>query len=221
MVIPSTYHQVILEELHEEHSGISQTKAFARSYIWWPGMDAAIESMMQKCAVCQSVKNQPAVVPLHPRPWPTHVWQRIHIDFAEKKNGVIVVDSHSKWLEVVPLRSTTASKTIDVLVGLFASRGLQEEVVSDKGPQFTAHELKTFLEMYRIKHTRVAQYHPASNGATECCVHMVKQGIRKHCRNPHFERTLACELLVATSLPATLRNWSVSGGTIPKTQIPK
>ena len=37
-VIPSTYHQVILEELHAEHSGFSQTKAFARSYIWWPEM---------------------------------------------------------------------------------------------------------------------------------------------------------------------------------------
>ena len=31
VVIPSTYHPVILEELHAEHSGISQTKAFARS----------------------------------------------------------------------------------------------------------------------------------------------------------------------------------------------
>ena len=67
-VIPSIYHQVILEELHAEHSGISQTKPFARSYIWWPGMDAAIERMLHKCVVCQSVNNQPAVAPLHP--WP-------------------------------------------------------------------------------------------------------------------------------------------------------
>ena len=46
------------------------------------------------------------------------------------------------------MRSTTASTTIDVLGGgLVASRGLQEEVVSDKGPQFTAHELKTYLDV--------------------------------------------------------------------------
>ena len=41
------------------------------------------------------------------------------------------------------------------------------------------------------------------------------------CMNPHFERTLACELLVAISLHATLRNWSVSGEIIPKMQIAK
>ena len=136
-------------------------------------------------------------------------------------NYLIVVDSHSKWLEVVPMRSTTASKTTDILRGLFASRGLPEEVVSDNGPQFIAHELKTFMEMNGIKHMRVAPYHPASNCAAERCVQTVKQGLLKHCRNPHFERTLACELLVAISLHATLRNWSVSGGTIPKTQIAK
>ena len=133
MVIPSTYHQVILEELHAGHSSIKPIKAFARNYIWWPGMVAAIESMVQKCAVFQSVKNQPAVASLHPWPWPTRIWQRIHINFAEKDgvNYLIVVDSHTKWLEIVPTRSTTASKTIDVLGRLFASRGLLEEVVSD------------------------------------------------------------------------------------------
>ena len=46
-------------------------------------------------------------------------------------NYLIIVDSHSKWLEVVPMMSTTASKTIDVLRGLFASHGLPEEVVPD------------------------------------------------------------------------------------------
>ena len=140
-------------------------------------MDADIKNMVQKCAVCQSVKNQPAVAPLHPWSWPTRIRQRIHIDFAEKDgvNYLIIVDSHSKWLEVVPVRSTTASKTIDVLRGLFASHGLPEEVVTDNGLQFTAHELKTFLEMDGIKHMRVAPYHPASSGAAERCVQMVKQ----------------------------------------------
>ena len=71
VLIPSIYHQTALDELHAEHSGISQTKAFARSYVWWPGMDGEIEAMVQKCSICQSVNNQPSVEPLHPWPWPT------------------------------------------------------------------------------------------------------------------------------------------------------
>ena len=99
-------------------------------------MHAAIEITVHECAVCQAVKNQPAVTPLHPRPWPTRVWQNFHINFAEKygMNYLIVVDNYSKWLEVLPMTFTTACKTIDVLRGLFACHGLPEEVVSDNLP---------------------------------------------------------------------------------------
>ena len=136
------YHQAMLAELHIEHSVISQPKSFARSYLWWPGMDAAIENMVQKCPVCQSVKNQPLVVPLPPWPWPTRIWQRIHIDFAEKsgKHYHIVVNSHFKWLEVVSMGSTPAKKTIDVLRGVFTYHGLPGKVELNNGPQFIAQE---------------------------------------------------------------------------------
>ena len=115
MIIPSTYHQVILKELHAELSGINTTKVFARSYTWWLGMDADIESMVQKCTVCQSVKNQPGTTA--PVAMATRIWQIIHINFAEKGgvNYPIVADSHSKWLEVVPVMFTTSSKTIGFL----------------------------------------------------------------------------------------------------------
>ena len=134
------------------------------------------------------MKNQLAVASLQPWPWLTRIWQRIHVDLSEKNgvNYLIVVDNHSKRLEVVLMRSTTANKTIDVLRGLFASRGLPEEFVSDSGSQFTAHELKTFMEMNGIKHTRVAPYHPASSGATERCVQTVKQRPRKHAAGIHI-----------------------------------
>ena len=61
---------------------------------------------------------------------------------------------------------------------MFASHGLPEEVVSDNGLLFTAHEFKTLMDVNGIKHTRVAPYHPTSNGAAERCVQTVKQGVR-------------------------------------------
>ena len=43
------------------------------------------------------------------------VWQRVHIDFAEKDGNYFLglIDSHSKWIEVAHTRSTTAQSTID------------------------------------------------------------------------------------------------------------
>lgn len=171
----------ILKDLHHEHPGICKMKALAHSYVWWPGLDGEIENMVQNCAVCQAVQKVHSVAPLHPWRWPVRVWQRIHLDFAEKDRQyyLVIVDSHSKWLEVFHMTSTTSSRTIEVLRNLFAAYGLPEEVVSDNGPQFVSAEFKQFLDKNGVKQTLVPPYHPASNGAAERSVQILKRALVK------------------------------------------
>ena len=128
--------------------GIVAMKAIARSYLWWPKLDAEIELMVKNCEVCQSVRKAPPRAPLYPWRWPTRVWLRVHIDFAEKDGNsfLCLVDSHSKWIEVAHMASTSANSTIDQLRVWFAAYGLPEEVVSDDGPQFIAREFVDFLK---------------------------------------------------------------------------
>ena len=81
---------------------------------------------MQNCTACQSTRKQPATAPLAPWKWPVRVWQRVHIDFAEK-DGVyffVVVGAHSKWPEVFSTSSTTPYKTIEMFSHIFAAYGL-------------------------------------------------------------------------------------------------
>ena len=181
VIIPPFYRQKLLEDLHHEHPGICRMKALARSYLWWPGCDADIQELVQGCSVCQAVQKMPAVAPLHHWKWPERVWQRIHIDFAEKdkQHFLIVIDSHSKWLEVFPMSSTTSQNTIAVLRSLFASYGLPEELVSDNGPQLVSKEFTQFLQSNGIKHTAVPAYHPASNGPAERSVQILKRALTK------------------------------------------
>ena len=90
-------------------------KMLVRSYVWWPKVDSEIEKMVKSCIPCQETENVPAVAPLHPWLWPVCPWQRIHIDFAGPMNGhnfLVVVDSHSKWPEVIEMKSSTAAATI-------------------------------------------------------------------------------------------------------------
>ena len=89
---------------------------------------------------------------------------------------LVVVDAKSKWLEVIPMSSTTARATVDALRSLFA--GLPEEIVSDNGPQFVAQELKDFVRYNHVKQILSAPYHQASNGEAEREVRTFKQAMK-------------------------------------------
>ncbi|CAB3983487.1 Transposon Ty3-I Gag-Pol poly, partial [Paramuricea clavata] len=145
-------------------------------------MDEDIERAVKACTVCQSVRNTPPHAPLLiPWKWPTRPFQRVHIDFCQegKDYFLVVIDSHSKWIEVKHMTSTTTQRTLDELRLIFAVYGLPEEVVSDNGPQFTATEFVEFMTKNGIKHTLVPPYHPQSNGAAERSVRVVKEALAK------------------------------------------
>ena len=51
---------------------------------------------------------------------------------------MIMVDAHYKWPTVLQMSGTTAEKTIEMLRLVFATDGLQEQIVSDNGPPFNS-----------------------------------------------------------------------------------
>ena len=157
-------------------------KALARSLVWWPGLDSELEKMVKECLQCQENRPTPALAPLHPWQWPTRPWSRLHIDYAgplEGKMFLIVIDAHSKWIEVFPMTSATALTTVQHLRQLFSRFGIPDSIVSDNGSQFVAKEFQEFCKANGIQHIRVAPYHPSSNGLAERAVQVFKQGMKK------------------------------------------
>ena len=53
VLIPLPGRKLLLQQLHETHSGITRMKSLARGFIWWPGLDADLEMIAQQCKVCQ------------------------------------------------------------------------------------------------------------------------------------------------------------------------
>ena len=182
VIIPPVMHSELLAELHSLHPGVCRMKQLARSHVWWPGLDAAIEDLVLHCQLCQMSAKMPPKAPFVPWQWPAKPWARIHVDFAmyESKNYLIVVDSHSKWLEVLPMTVITSTATITVLRNLFAAYGLPMELVSDNGPQFVSEEFEVFLRSNGVKHSRSPPYHPATNGQAERYVQIFKKMMAKN-----------------------------------------
>lgn len=167
VVIPQKLREQVLLELHSSHPGIVRMKGIAQGRVWWPSIDKDIEKTVQNCQGCQSMRAQPPRSPLNPWPYPSGPWECVHVDFAGPFMGsmfMVVVDAYSKWLEVLRMATTTASKTVEVLRDLFGRYGLPHTLVSDNGPQFTAQE---FEKSNGIRHQRGAPYHPATNGEAE------------------------------------------------------
>ena len=171
VVIPSKFREAVLSELHTGHQGIVKTKQLARSFVWWPGIDSAIERLICSCQGCAKTQSNPSNAQLHPWKWPSQPWERIHIDFAGPfmdSMWLIIVDVHSKWPEVLRMSSTTSSKLISTLSEVFSRFGLPIELVSDNEPHLTSSEFRTFLCNNGIRHSTSAPYHPATNGLLSC-----------------------------------------------------
>jgi hypothetical protein len=182
VIIPPRAREAILEELHTCHPGIVRMKSLARSYLWWPGLDAEIEAKVRGCNICQQINKRPPSSSLHPWEWPGKPWFRIHVDFAgpfEGKMILVITDSYSKYIDAHIMASASSAGTIQKLRQTFATHGLPVQLVSDNGTCFTSAEFGDFCKQNGIKHTCTAPYHPSSNGLAERAVQTLKNGLRK------------------------------------------
>lgn len=140
VVIPKSLQEAILNDLHASHMGIVKMKSVARSYVYWYLIDADIERLVNSCSSCLLERPSPAKAELHVWHYPSRPWERVHLDYLGPFKGkmyLILLDAHSKWLEVFETASTAAHLAIDHLRALFARFGLPRTCVTDKGRHFT------------------------------------------------------------------------------------
>ncbi|CAB0020006.1 unnamed protein product, partial [Nesidiocoris tenuis] len=180
VVIPEKLRHTVLTELHKSHLGIVKVKSLARAYVWWPRLDQEIESYIQGCVPCAQHKENPPKNSLVPWEWPTAKWSRLHIDYLGPIHDhyiLVVVDSHTKWLDAFPTKSMTSSVTIRLLRGLFSTFGYPKVLVADNFSAFVSDEFQKFLSQHGVEFKSGAPYSPRTNGAAENAVKTVKRAV--------------------------------------------
>jgi hypothetical protein len=188
IIIPKTLQSFVMSLLHESHPGMVRMKLLARSIIWWPNIDREIENFVQCCKTCQAVQR--AETPLL-NDWPNCMrrMQRIHIDFCTFKQltYLIIIDSFSKWLEVMPVATTDFVSTSAALDTFFSVHGFCDTLISDGGPPFTSSQFATYVKGRGIRHILSPAYHPRSNGLAERAVQTFKSFLKKvYLDNPNM-----------------------------------
>ena len=89
----------------------------------------------------------------------------------------VIIDAHSKWIEVFPTSSATSSAVVEVLRSIFVRFGIPEMIVSDNGPCLVSEEFEFFLRANGVKHVTSAPYHPSTNGLAERAIQILKKEV--------------------------------------------
>ena len=95
------------------------------------------------------------------------------------KMFLLVIDAHSRLMEVEAVNAASMQNTIKHLHSMFSRFGLPQVLVTDNGTCFTSYDFIEFTRRNHINHLTTASYHPSSNGLAERAVQTFKSGMKK------------------------------------------
>ncbi|KAK3533153.1 hypothetical protein QTP70_011267 [Hemibagrus guttatus] len=98
---------------------------------------------------------------------------------------LVIVDRFSKSCRLIPLPGQpTALDTAECLFNhVFRYYGLPEDIVSDRGSQFTSRVWRAFFKRLGVTISLSSGYHPQTNGQTERKIQEVGHFLRTFCHD--------------------------------------
>jgi len=97
---------------------------------------------------------------------------------------LVAVDKFTKWIEAVPITSSTALTAVNFIKSIIFRFGVPHNIITDNGTNFTAAEFQNFCEELGIKINYASVTHPQSNGQVEKANGLVCGGIKKRLLAP-------------------------------------
>ena len=90
---------------------------------------------------------------------------------------MITIDDFTRYPEVVPLKTLTATKVIHEMDTIFSRFGNPNILKTDDGPPFNSHKFASYMKDNGIKHHRITPLWPEANGEVERFVRTIKKAI--------------------------------------------
>ncbi|KAK3511206.1 hypothetical protein QTP70_032253 [Hemibagrus guttatus] len=196
--IPRSHRTSLIHATHVSlgtgHPGIKGTLSLLQQRFWWPRMAVDVKRYVQGCRECAMSKS-PRHLPagkLLPLPVPNRPWSHLGIDFIVDLPAsevctcvLVIVDRFSKACRLMPLPGPpTALETAEYLFNhVFRYYGLPEDIVSDRGPQFTSRVWRAFFKRLGVTISLSSGYHPQTNGQTERKIQEIGRFLRTFCHS--------------------------------------
>ena len=220
-LVPTTWQQKVFNSLHSlAHPGIRASRRMISSRFVWKGMAADVGQWCRDCLQCQKAKITTNITtPVEPIPVPSQRFSHIHVDLVgplqASSDGhthiMTIIDRSTRWVEAIPLSSTTATACADALVAGWISRfGVPAVMVTDRGVQFTSAVWAVLCQRLGIKHNTTTAYHPQSNGMIERFHRQLKDSLRARLASTDWPSHLPWVLLGLRAAPKEDHNVSAA-----------
>ncbi|KAK7108528.1 hypothetical protein V1264_016261 [Littorina saxatilis] len=182
VVVPRKMRSKVLRTGHDSpmagHLGQKKTRERIWQEFFWPGIVGDIKRHCMSCDACQrtSPKGRTKRVPMGRMPVIDTAFKRVAVDLvgpikpisASKKQYILVmVDYATRYPEAVALRDIKASTIAEALWNFWTRLGLPDEILSDRGTQFTSELMKDVQQLLAIKGLTTTPWHPQTNGLVE------------------------------------------------------
>ncbi|XP_067145203.1 uncharacterized protein [Centruroides vittatus] len=182
VVVPQERRAEVLSLAHKTpwggHLGSRKTAGRIREVFYWPGMAADIRRYCQSCHRCQI--RAPARIldrtPITPLTRPSTPFQVVNIDMIGPieppssrghRYALCMIDLCTRWPEVEPMRSLSATATCSTLLQVFTRTGFPELICCDQGTNFTAGLTREMTRLLGVRIRFSTPEHPQSNGSVE------------------------------------------------------
>lgn len=190
--IPESLHQIkaILEEAHDGagHRGLDATMTVITARFWIPVLEKIVLRHIAKCNVCQRfAKANKFYSPNYSvrsydifKHWGVDTVGPFSEDAEGNKYAIVAVDYLTRWPEVIPTKSATASEAAHFLYNHIICRyGIPESIQSDNGPQYANEVIESLVEVLKIRHHFSTPYYPQANGRAERLIGTLKSMLVK------------------------------------------
>ncbi|KAK3549129.1 hypothetical protein QTP70_033334, partial [Hemibagrus guttatus] len=194
--VPSQFRLQVMQWIHEApssgHPGIQRSTQLVHRRFWWPSLASDMEGHVRACSTCAQAwtSRQLPEGLLEPLPIPRRPCSHVLVDFLTDlpdSGGhtavLVVVDCFSKGCKLIPLKGLpSAMQTAEALfLHVFRNFGLPEDIVSDRGSQFTSRVWGLLCARLGIGVSLSSGYHPQSNGQAEHLNQEIGRFLRSYC----------------------------------------
>jgi ribonuclease HI len=148
-----------------------------RAGYYWPTLFSDVCREIRACIKCQrfsgkqqlkSLSLKPVVVSAPFQQWGLDFIGEIHPPSSGQHRWILTAtDYFTKWIEVVPTRSTSHKVIISLLEDVMARFGCPSRIVTDNATPFRSEPLVKFCEQFEISLIHSTPYYPQGNGLAE------------------------------------------------------